>query len=162
MTIELTKIILIGNNIISSPLKLASSNCGVSSTADVVSPSFETVTGLLAMILKDWLLSVRSVPGQDLLKEIWGNTVNVFSSQSVLSDASTMLSNYSNLANWFSSALYRIAYHVLWKILHTFTLPRKEAQKPNSIRYVMINCWNHRGTESNNDFLPANKLSDIV
>lgn len=66
----------------SSPLKVSSSNGTVSSTADVASPSFDTVTGLLAMILKDWLLSLRRVPGQDLLKK-GVNKVNVFSSQSV-------------------------------------------------------------------------------
>lgn len=66
----------------SSPLKVSSSNGTVSSTADVASPSFDTVTGLLAMILKDWLLYLRRVPGRDLLKK-GVNKVNVFSSQSV-------------------------------------------------------------------------------
>ena len=63
---------------------MSSSNGTVSSTADVASPSFDTVTGLLAMILKDWLLSIylRRVPGRDLLKK-GVNKVNVFSSQSV-------------------------------------------------------------------------------
>ena len=45
----------------SSPLKLSSSKCSVSSAAAVASPSFEAVIGLLAM-LEDWRIADEGFP----------------------------------------------------------------------------------------------------
>ena len=47
-----------------SPLKLSSSNCSVSSAADVMSP-FVAVIGLLAM-LEDWRIADEGFPCQQI------------------------------------------------------------------------------------------------